>query len=63
MPILFLAALVSYRTRSLAGRLTRSLALAATAGHSSLGQRSIINRLNMFSHVVFPLPGSSYTLF
>jgi len=54
MPILFLAALVSYRTGSLAGRLTGSLALATAAGHNSLGQWSIINRLNMFSHEIFP---------
>ena len=53
-PKLFLAALISHRTRSFAGRLARGLALAAAAGHSSFGQRSIIDCLNMFAHGIFP---------
>jgi hypothetical protein len=53
---LLLAALISHRARSFAGRLAGSLAFAATAGQRSFGQRSIIDCLNVFSHSIFPSP-------
>jgi hypothetical protein len=55
-PLLFLAALVTYRARRFTGRLAGSLAFAATPGHRCFGEWRIIYRLNVFSHLIFPSP-------